>query len=175
MFSQTPHSPCKTERRPQEALHDYLARLAEAGPDCIAERLKELDCEWSIGRATKAAAGVLVLGSLAASFRRSRLLTLVPLVAGCCLTQYLFSHKSWLEALFHEVGLRTRAEIEAERMALRTLRGDFRALPTVHDIEDPEDISRLEGEGGIALEPEERTKIPAHAAVQETLHAVQHP
>jgi len=157
-------------RGSKEPLDAYLARLAEAGPEAIRERLHEIDNEWSIGRATKAAAGVLVLGSLAASATRSRLWALIPLAAGCCLTQYFFSRRSWLEHLFHHAGFRGRAEIEQERLALRALRGDFKCLPTVHDIEDPEAISRLEGEGGIATEPEE-TKLPAQLAAKEALEA----
>lgn len=165
----TEHRP-RVVRGPNEPLDAYLARLAEAGPGAIEERLHEIENEWSIGRATKAAAGVLVLGSLAASVTRSRLWAFIPLAAGCCLTQYFFSRRSWLEVLFHQVGLRTRAEMEQERIALRTLRGDFKSLATVHDIEDPEAISRLEGEGGIAREPEE-TKLPTHVAVKEALEA----
>lgn len=159
--------------QPCEPLDASLARLADQGPEAISGRLQDLDCEWSIGRATKAGAGLLVLGSLAASFRRNRLLSAASLAAGCCLTQYLFSRKSWLESLFQELGFRPRAEIERERIALRTLRGDFRSAPTVHDIEDSEAIARLEGEGGIAVDPD-RTKIPAHEAVKEALQVAQH-
>jgi len=165
-----PHH-ARVPREAHESLDAYLARLAEAGPEAIGERLEEIESEWSIGRATKAAAGILVLGSLALSATRSRRLwALVSLGAGGCLTQYFFARKSWIELLFHQCGFRTRAEIEQERLALRTLRGDFRCLPTVHDIEDPEAISRLEGEGGIAVEPEQ-TKIPVQAAVKEALEA----
>ena len=80
------------------------------------------------------------------------------------LLQYLFSRTSWLGKAFHEMGFRSGFEVDQEKMALKVLRGDFRHLPTVHDIESHEDISRLEGEGGIALDPDESKVDPIDAA-----------
>ena len=80
------------------------------------------------------------------------------------LLQYLFSRTSWLGKVFQEMGFRTGSDIDQEKMALKVLRGDFRSLPTVHDIEKRDDISRLEGEGGIAVDPDESKVDPAEAA-----------
>jgi hypothetical protein len=62
------------------------------------------------------------------------------------------------------MGFRTSSEIDQEKMALKVLRGDFRSLPTVLDVEKRDDISRLEGEGGITVDPEESKIDPADAA-----------
>ena len=69
------------------------------------------------------------------------------------------------------LGFRQGTEIERERLALRALRGDFRFVPTMHEVESHDDISRLEGEGGIAAFPHER-KIDPHEAAVEVLRAV---
>jgi hypothetical protein len=66
--------------------------------------------------------------------------------------------------MFHGMGYRTGFEVDQEKMALKVLRGDFRHLPTLHDVESRDDISRLEGEGGIALDPETAKVDPQHAA-----------
>ena len=44
-------------------------------------------------------------------------------------------------------------------------------MPTLHEVESHDDISRLEGEGGIAAFPNER-KIDPHEAAVEVLRAV---
>ena len=62
------------------------------------------------------------------------------------------------------MGFRTSSEIDKEKMALKVLRGDFRALPSLHDVEKRDDISRLEGEGGITVDPDESKIDPADAA-----------
>ena len=49
--------------------------------------------------------------------------------------------------------------------------GDFASLPTVHTIEDRDAISRMEGEGGPAVETDD-AKQDAHGAVKELLGAV---
>ena len=60
--------------------------------------------------------------------------------------------------------VRTGYEVDQEKVALRVLRGDFRELPTVHAIESREDIARLEGEGGISVDPDEAKVDPVEAA-----------
>ena len=63
-------------------------------------------------------------------------------------------------------------KIEEEKFALKTLRGDFRHLPTVHDLEAKEEISRLEGEGGPALDDDVLPpKVDPKDAVKEVLQA----
>lgn len=153
-----------------ETLEQRLACLADAGPQAIDDRLAELDREWTAGRVTKATIGVgLVVGvALAALF--SRWWLILPAVGGVSLLQYLFTRTSWLGKVFHEVGYRTGFEVDQEKIALKVLRGDFRHLPTVHDIESHDDISRLEGEGGITVDLQE-SKVDPKDAAKEALEA----
>jgi len=160
----------KTPARREQELESRLARLADAGPDAIQARIEELDREWSAGRIAKAILSVLIIVGIILTIALSWWWVIVPAIAGLFLLQYLFAHKSALVSCTEWLGYRTRSEIEQEKFALRTLRGDFRLLPTLHDIEDSEDISRLEGEGGIVVEIDDR-KVDAKEAVKEVLQA----
>src|SRR5215470_15179984 len=124
-----------------DTLEQRLACLADAGPQAIEDRLAELDREWTAGRVTKAVIGVLlVVGFALAAFVNPWWLIL-PAVGGVFLLQYLFTRTSWLGKVFHEMGFRTGFEVDQEKMALKVLRGDFRHLPTILDIESRDDIS----------------------------------
>jgi hypothetical protein len=148
-----------------DTLEQRLACLADAGPEAIEGRLAELEREWTAGRATKAVIGLLiVVGFGLTALLDSPWWLVLPAIGGVFLLQYLFSRTSWLGKVFHEMGFRTGFEVDQEKMALKVLRGDFRHLPTLHDIEKREDISRLEGEGGIAVDPDESKVDPIDAA-----------
>src|SRR5262245_39473445 len=153
----------------QSNLEMRLACLADAGPQAITDRLNEIENEWSAGRMAKVTIGaVIVVGLGLALFNPWWLL--LPAVGGVFLLQYLFSRSSWLGATFREMGFRASSEIDQERFALKALRGDFRNLPSVREIENQDDISRLEGEGGIALDPEE-AKPDTKTVVKEVIQA----
>jgi len=153
-----------------DTLEKRLACLADAGPQAITDRLNQLEKEWSAGRMTKATIGVVILIGLALTALAGPWWLILPAAGALFLLQYLFTRQSWLGATFHEMGVRSGAEIDHEKFALKALRGDFKHLPTVHEIENKDDISRLEGEGGIAIDPEE-SKPDAKAVVREVLHA----
>jgi hypothetical protein len=147
-----------------DTLEKRLACIADAGPQAIEDRLAELEREWSAGRVTKAVIGVLLVAGLALTAIANPWWLIMPAIGGLFLLQYLFSRSSWLGRVFQEMGFRTSSEIDQEKMALKVLRGDFRSLPTVLDVEKRDDISRLEGEGGIAVDPDESKVDPADAA-----------
>ena len=146
-----------------ESLEQRIACLANAGPAAIDGRLAELEREWTAGRMTKATIGVAVVCGMALAAINPWWLIL-PAVAGLFLLSYVFGRTSALGLLFHELGFRSGFEVDQEKMALKVLRGDFKQLPTLLEIESREDISRLEGEGGIALDPEEAKIDPLDAA-----------
>ena len=147
----------------------HLHRIAEGGHESVADRINQLDEEWSAGQLTKATAGALVIGGLALA-RRHPLFALLPAAGAVALAQSASGRKSWLSALFCECGYRSRAEIEKERLALRTLRGDFRHLPSLHDMRaEPDELSRFEGEGGPANDADEHKMEPREAVRQVVL------
>lgn len=156
--------------REHEKLEQRLACLADSGVPAITDRLDQLDREWSSGRMTKATVGVLIVVGLLMTAAFGAWWLILPAIGGVFLLQYLFTNMSWLGAMFREMGFRSGADIDQEKFALRTLRGDFRHLPTVHETENKEDISRLEGEGGIVFEPE-TAKPDTREVVKEVLQA----
>jgi hypothetical protein len=147
-----------------------LARIADGGPAAINDRLAHLDSEWSAGRVAKAVLSIVILLGTVLTLTVNWWWVVLPAVAGLFLLQYLFTSRTWLVRVMQEAGFRTKSDIEHEKFALRTLRGDFRDLPTVHDIEEKDDISRLEGEGGIVVEIEAH-KVDAMEAAREVVQA----
>jgi hypothetical protein len=69
------------------------------------------------------------------------------------------------------MGFRPGSAIDQEKIALRALRGDFKNLPSVLEIVSHDDLSRMEGEGGIAAPEEEETKPDAKDAVKQVVRA----
>lgn len=154
----------------RDTLERRLACLADAGTAAVDERLAELDHEWTAGRVTKAAIGTVSLVGLGLGAFVSPWWFALPAAGGLVLAQYLFTGRSGVSGLAVAAGFRPHCEIDHERTALRVLRGDFRHLPTVHDIEDQHDIARFEGEGGMVIEPEV-PKVNATEAAREALTA----
>lgn len=155
-----------------ENLQQRVACLADAGPAAIDARLAELDREWTAGRITKGMSGVLlVVGFVLAAFAHP-LWLLMPAFGGVFLLQYLFTPTSWLGRLFHSMGYRTGFEVDQEKTALKIIRGDFKTLPTFLEIENQDDISRFEGEGGLALDPDP-SKVPPLEAAKSAIDATQ--
>lgn len=104
-------------------------------PHEIPRRLRELDEEWDVERVLEANAATLALsGTVLAAVHDRRWLMLPALVTG-----FLVQHavQGWCPPLpvLRRMGIRTRREIEAERTALKALRGDFeRVDPRSPDI-----------------------------------------
>jgi len=152
-------------------LETRLKHLIDAGPHAINDRLQQLDREWSVGRVTKIAAAGLIGVSLLLAFLLSPWWAILAGVTCLALLQYLVSTTSLLGEAVHKIGFRSGCEIERERLALRVLRGDFSRLPTLHDVEDRDAVSRFEDEGGPAVEPAE--KLDTNEAVKQVMDVTQ--
>lgn len=146
-----------------EALACRLKKIIDGGPTAIADRLAELDREWTVGKAAATAAGGLLLGSVLLG-RGLRLP--MALVAGGAMLQHGLGGPSVVGRLFIRAGLRTASEVERERTALKALRGDFHDIPSVHAVVNDDDLSRLEGEGGIVVEPQDHAVSATQAAAE---------
>lgn len=120
-----------SEVNAQEKINQKL-RLAMEGrvfyyaqhPEAIDKRLGQLEREWNIERVLEVnAAGLSLLGLLMA-VRKRRWIILSLAGAG-----FLLQHaiKGWCppEAIFRRFGIRTTAEINAEKEALKAIKGDF--------------------------------------------------
>lgn len=94
-------------------------------PDRIDQRLRELDREWDIERTLEANAATPALtGTVLGATRDHRWLYLSGGVAAFLLQHAL---QGWCPPvpILRRLGIRTTQEINAERTALKALRGDF--------------------------------------------------
>ncbi len=104
------------------------ARVPEPASSPIDRRLRALDAEWDIERVLDANAATFALAGLALGvFVDRRFLLLPAAVAG-----FLLQHavQGWCPPVpvLRRLGVRTAGEIQAERAALKALRGDFRGV-----------------------------------------------
>ena len=112
---------------------ENVAVCASSGAAGIDRRLRDLDHEWDIERTLEAnAASVALFGLAMGAFVDRKWFTLPAVVCG-----FLLQHavQGWCPPvpLFRRLGVRTSTEIDEERYALKSLRGDFHGLPTLND------------------------------------------
>jgi len=155
----------------KDALACRLKEVMDGGPEAIDRRLELLDREWTIGRVVKATAGLIAVAGVALGFLVHPWWFALAAVPGLFMVEHMFTQRPILGEVLHSFGMRHGAEIGSERVALRTLRGDFQNLPTMVRVEDRDALSRMEGEGGIAVEPETQ-KVDVNQAAKELAEAV---
>jgi uncharacterized protein (TIGR01244 family) len=104
---------------------DASIRWHALHPGEIGRRLEELDREWDVERVLTANAAALALGGvLLGAFVDRRWLALSAAVTAVLLQQTI---QGWCPPVpvLRRLGVRTAAEIDRERLALKALRGDF--------------------------------------------------
>jgi hypothetical protein len=96
----------------------------------VTRHLEELDREWDVERKLEANAATLMLAGVALAATRSRRWLLLAGVVPAFLLQHAV--QGWCPpiAVFRALGARSRNEIDAERTAIKALRGDFAGLDT---------------------------------------------
>lgn len=108
-----------------EGIRERLQLYAGQPATVISKRIAELDQEWDIERFMAVKASSLAMIGLVLGIVRARRWLLLPLLA----LPMLFQHSSTGTCLTtpwaRRMGFRTRHEIEAEKYALKVLRGDF--------------------------------------------------
>ena len=114
--------PADTELR--ERVRSYIGKPN----DTITARIQELESESDIERVLAANASTLALLGVLGGLFINRRFFLVPLVVLSFLLQHVI--QGWCPPLplFRRIGVRSRQEIDAERYALKALRGDFSVL-----------------------------------------------
>jgi hypothetical protein len=114
-----------------EQTRENVRRHANASDEAMEQRIEELEREWDIERVLELNAATLALTGVLAGLRDRRVLALPIVVLG-----FLIQHavQGWCPpiALFRRLGIRTRREIDAEKQALRVLRGDFDGAVGTH-------------------------------------------
>lgn len=99
-------------------------RIHGSSPAAIGRRLRELDREWDIERTLFAITSINMLMGLTVSSKDRRWLAWPFAVAGFQLQHAIHG---WCPpvSVLRRLGVRTRQEIDAERVALKAVRGDF--------------------------------------------------
>lgn len=113
-------------RRIDAKIEESIRFYAAQSPDAIARRIEELDNECDVdGYLAMTAAGV-GLGGIALSFLGGgkKWLLVAGAFLGLLLKQALHGTSPAMP-LLRKFGVRTRAEIDREKYALKILRGDF--------------------------------------------------
>ena len=130
-------------QRIQRDTAESIAACAAGGRAAIDRRLRELEQEWDIERTLESnAASVALMGLGLGVFVDRRWFALPAVVCGFLLQHAL---QGWCPPLpvFRRLGVRTGREIEEERFALKTLRGDFQGLRAADDFDGHgPDVSR---------------------------------
>ena len=121
------HSSARANRRIRQPTNDRVGRLA-GHPTRIAARLRELDREWDVERAIEANAASLALVGLALGLIHDRRWMALPVLVSGFLLQHAVQGWCPPVPVLRALRFRTADEINEERVALKTLRGDFTGL-----------------------------------------------
>jgi hypothetical protein len=105
---------------------ESIERTAAAGSNAIERRLRELDEEWDIERYVETMAPTFTLLGISLGLSRHRAWFVLPVIVQGFFLQHAL--QGWCPPIpvLRNMGIRTCAEIEEERYALKALRGDFR-------------------------------------------------
>ncbi len=99
----------------------------------IARRIDDLDTEWDIERWLEANAAALAFTGTVLGLLLNKKFFAIP----CFVLPFLFQHaiQGWCPPvpILRRKGVRTRREIDAEKYALKALRGDFSNMPVNGD------------------------------------------
>lgn len=118
------HSSPDSNRRIAEDTERRVAWHA-AHPDTIPHRLAELEREWDVERTLQANAATLSLAGVMLGATLDRRFFAIPGLVAAFLLQHAV--QGWCPPLpiLRRLGVRTQREIDEERFALKTVRGDF--------------------------------------------------
>jgi hypothetical protein len=110
----------------RDEMRERVAKFEHATLHDLSYRLVELDREWDVERILELAAGSVVLGGIVLGrMSNNRKWLLFPCVAAGFLMQQVLAGWCPPFLVLRQLGFRTAAEINRERMALKVIRGDF--------------------------------------------------
>jgi hypothetical protein len=119
------HTAAHVNREIERDAARRLVRAAGQAPESIARRINELDDEWDIERWLEMNASALAFTGVVLGIFVNKKFFAIP----CIVLPFLFQHavQGWCPPIpiFRRRGVRTRREIDAEKFALKALRGDF--------------------------------------------------
>lgn len=119
------NTPAEINTRIDSGTEASVRGYAASGLHEIAARIAELDREWDVERVLEKNAAALALAGLTLGATRARRWLLLPAIVLSFLLQHAL--QGWCPpiAIIRRLGVRTRREIDRDRVALKALRGDF--------------------------------------------------
>ena len=127
------HTPPRLNQKIDQAMMKRILEFSRKSPQEISARIKELDQEWDLERIVETGAGTVALTGVLMSGLKSRKWLVVSAATLGVLLQHSLTRRSLPIKGLRALGVRTRREIEAEKYALRALRGDFDNLKAVSE------------------------------------------
>jgi len=119
------HTPTRFNREIERQTARRLVRAAGQSPTSLTRRINDLEEEWDIERWLELNASALAFTGVMLGIFVNKKFFAVP----CIVLPFLFQHavQGWCPPIpfFRRRGVRTRREIDAEKFALKALRGDF--------------------------------------------------
>ncbi len=119
------HTSDSVNRKIREQTERNVREYASKGSIAISKRLAELEEEWDIERTLEANAASLILIGLGLGTLTSKKWFVLPGVVSAFLLQHALQGWCPPVPIFRRRGVRTTDEINAEKFALKALRGDF--------------------------------------------------
>lgn len=133
------HSPGRFNEQIDRATQRRVLRAGGESNAALSRRLEKLDEEWDMERLLETNASALALGGLVLGLLVNKKFLIIP----CFVLPFLLQHatQGWCPPvpLFRSRGVRTRKEIDTEKLAVKALRGDFAGIET---RDDPNDRAR---------------------------------
>jgi hypothetical protein len=127
------HSPEKFDQRIDRATQRRVLRAGGESKAALSRHLEQLDDEWDMERALQINASALALSGLLLGLFANRKFLILP----CLVLPFLLQHatQGWCPPVpfFRSRGVRTRKEIDAEKFAVKALRGDFAGIDQQRD------------------------------------------
>ena len=119
------HSPIQLNERIDRATQRRVLRAGGESKAALSRRIEQLEDEWDMERVLETNASAIALSGVLLGLFVNRKFFIVP----CIVLPFLLQHatQGWCPPIpfFRSRGVRTRKEIDTEKVAVKALRGDF--------------------------------------------------
>jgi hypothetical protein len=127
------HTDKDVNQKIEERTERHVLHAASAPERTISRRIDALEKEWDMERYLETNAAAIAFSGVVLGLFANKKFLAIPVIV----LPFLFQHavQGWCPPvpLFRRLGVRTRKEIDAEKYALKAVRGDFDNLPVANN------------------------------------------